>query len=1207
MATDPFVHLRVASGYSMMYGANQPDELVAAAAGYGMDALALTDRDGLSGAVRFVQACTTAGIHPIVGVDLAVLPLDGLPTAGRGRRTPARGGTERDPRLPRLTVLARPDGGWAALCRLISAVHAAGERATPIATTDLICDHAAGGDLVVLAGADAEIGRAIARKDRSAAVRWLTEWRRRLPPGGFVIGVEHHLRAGHGPGSGSFAARLQSLAEAEGVPSVLSNAVRMTTPDRAPVLDILDASRRLVPLAGHNVDRSTAECWLKPGVAMHLVADDLARRGGGDAGALLARTRALAETCRLDAAADLGIGIVHLPELGAGRAGDNGTLPGTATGTAAAADAAATLLHRCRAGIPRRWANPPAEVADRLAEELAVVARHGFETYFLTVADIVDSIRARGVRCAARGSGAGSLINYLLGISGVDPIEHDLVFERFLSPLRHELPDIDLDVESARRPEIYDMIIDDYGTDRVACVAMVETYRVRHAVRDVGAALSLPPAEVDAIAKAFPHLRASRARSALAELPELRAAGLADSRLELFFRLVEGLDGLPRHLALHPCGIVLSDRTLLDRTPVQNSHQNYPLSQFDKDDVEAMGLLKLDVLGIRMQSAMAHAVAEIDRTCDERIDLDALPHDDEATFELVRSTETLGCFQIESPGQRELIGKFAPETFADLIIDISLFRPGPVKSDMVRPFLEARQGWAEAHYLHPDLREVLAETFGVVVFHEQVMRIIATVAGCSVAVGDAARRKLGTPEGQEEVRTWFVDRARQRDYPEEVITRVWQVLAAFGSFGFCKAHAAAFALPTYQSAWLKAHYPAHFLAGVLTHDPGMYPKRLLLEEARRRGVRVLGPDVNASDDRYRAEALPDGGWGLRVGLADLLGIDSEELARIVAGQPFDSLTDFWRRARPDQPTAERLVVAGAFDELYGINIARVPGRRNRRDLMLAVADLHRADRAHRKAGHGPGQPSLELAGAAVTDPMGFPTDVPLSGLPEMSDTDRVRAELDVLGLDISRHVVDFHRPMLDAIGVTRAADLLRQRNQSEVLVAGVKVATQTPPVRSGQRVVFLTLDDASGPADAAFFANAADWVGTVFAGWLLLVRGVVRRSGPRGISLRATGCWDLPALDAIWRETLRTGTRADAAAAVRAVLEGPAPGAGEGDGGPGVNRVLVHASGFTQSAYADVRTAGSVEPRRNLWHASPGSSGPTAGGGSGMRTTGRGW
>lgn len=1163
----------------MMYGAAMPEALVQAAAERQMPALALTDRDGLSGAVRFAQSCHQEGIAPIIGVDLAVLPIDGVPMAPR-RRTPARGGVERDLRLPRITVLARPHGGWAALCRLVSAVHEASARNHPIATVDLIADHAQDGDLVVLAGSDAEVARAVACRDRAAAARWLHRWRHRLPPGRFVVAIEHHLRAGSGPGSGGFAARLQSLAEADGVPTVLTNAVRMLTPDQAAVVDVLDAARRLVPLAKHNVDRSNAECWLKPGAAMAQVAADVERRGGGRAADLLARTRALAETCQLHPQADLGIGVVHLPELGA-------------AGGYVDLDAQRTLQQRCQAGLSRLPSHQVAAAEQRLTAELEVVTHHGFETYFLTVADIVASIRARGIRCAARGSGAGSLINYVLGVSGINPVEHDLVFERFLSPLRHELPDIDLDVESARRPEIYRMIIDDYGTDRVACVAMMETYRVRHAVRDVGAALSMPPAEVDAIAKAFPHIRAARARTALAELPELRASGLGEARLDLFFSLVEGLDGLPRHLALHPCGIVLSDRTLLDRTPVQTSHEGYPLSQFDKDDVEAMGLLKLDVLGIRMQSAMAHAVAEIERTTHTHVVLDELPHDDEATYELVRSTETLGCFQIESPGQRELIGKFAPETFADLIIDISLFRPGPVKSDMVRPFLEARQGWTQPQYLHPDLRDVLAETYGVVVFHEQVIRIFAVLTGCSLAEGDAARRMLGTPDGQQRVHRWFTDQAQQRGYPDETIDRIWKVLAAFASFGFCKAHAAAFALPTYQSAWLKAHYPAHFLAGVLTHDPGMYPKRLLLEEARRQGVRVLGPDINRSDGCYRAEPLATGGWGLRVGLADLLGINAAEIDRIVAGQPFASLTDFWRRARPDHPTAERLVVAGAFDELYGIGTAQVPGRRNRRDLLLAVADLHRAERAHRQAGHGPAQPALELTGAAVTDAMGFPSDVPLSGLPEMTDTDRVRAELDVLGLDISQHVVDFHRPMLDALAVTRSAELLQVRNGAEILVAGVKVATQTPPIRSGQRVVFLTLDDASGPVDTAFFADAQDWVGTVFAGWLLVVRGVVRRSGPRGISLRATGCWDLPALDARWREALRTGTPAQATAAVREVIAGPRqtsvlPAIG--------NRALEHASGFRQSAYADVRTAGSLTPPRTLWHASPGSSGSTSGG-----------
>ena len=302
------------------------------------------------------------------------------------------------------------------------------------------------------------------------------------------------------------------------------------------------------------------------------------------------------------------------------------------------------------------------------------------------------------MRVAARGSGAGSLVNHLLGISGVNPLEHGLIMERFLSPLRQALPDIDIDVESARRTEIYTRILERFGGQRCVAVSMMDTYRVRHAVRDVGAALGLPPGEIDAFAKAFPHIRARDARAALADLPELRSSGMgrlaAQGRLDGFLDLVEALDGLPRHVALHPCGVLLSDGSLLDRTPVEASWMGFPMSQFDKDAVEEMGFLKLDVLGIRMQSAMAHALDEVVRIGGEPIELDAVPLDDPDTFAMIRTTHTLGCFQIESPGQRELIGKFAPETFGDIIVDISLFRPGPVKSDMVTPFLRARQGWA---------------------------------------------------------------------------------------------------------------------------------------------------------------------------------------------------------------------------------------------------------------------------------------------------------------------------------------------------------------------------------------------------------------------------------------------------------------------------------------------------------------------------------
>jgi error-prone DNA polymerase len=546
---------------------------------------------------------------------------------------------------------------------------------------------------------------------------------------------------------------------------------------------------------------------------------------------LLASTRRLADRCVLDPRADLGIGTVHFPDLMTD-AGDDSVAP-----QARIEAAQSVLRRRCEAGLGRRSMTLTPQVRRRLDDELDVIAQLGYPTYFLTIADVVGLVKDMGVRCAARGSGAGSLVNYLLGVSDVDPLEHRLLMERFLSPLRKALPDVDLDVESARRTDVYEKILDRYGGERCACVSMMDTYRARHALRDTGAALGMPPEEIDAVAKAFPHIRASQITAALQDLPELRASALAkpgkDGRapLDLLFTLAERLDGLPRHVALHPCGELLSDRTLLDRTPVEASWLGFPMSQFDKDDVEELGLLKLDVLGIRMQSAIAHAMNEVRRVDGVDVDIDTIPRDDPETFALIQSTRTLGMFQIESPGQRELVGKFAPETFADIITDISLFRPGPVKSDMVTPFLEARQGWKPPRFLHPDLHDALEQTCGVVVFHEQVLEIIATLTGCSLAEADEARRALGDPVvpgtqgtgGQAEVQAWFIPTALRRGYDLDTVERAWAVLKAFASFGFCKAHAAAFALPTYQSAWLKAHHTAAFLAGVLTHDPGMYP------------------------------------------------------------------------------------------------------------------------------------------------------------------------------------------------------------------------------------------------------------------------------------------------------------------------------------------------------------------------------------------------
>jgi error-prone DNA polymerase len=1307
VSLDPFVHLHVASGYSLQYGASHPHVLVERAAEHEMDTLALTDRDGVYGAVRFAKACMQARIRPVLGVDLAVAPTGALPPSasaavgsvpvgsvpggsvpgGTRARTPVRGGAFRDARLPRATFLAGSKQGWAALCRLVSATHLAGERGTPVTSLELIAEHVAGKDVLVMLGPGSELGRAATlRRDdlaRSALRRWLDV----VDRSDLIVEVVSHRLPGSGPGSSPHAARMAGISRDEGLGVVLTNAVRYADRSDAPTVDVLDAARRLVPLDLRHVDRGNAEGFLKSGKQMVEVAEEVCRYAGlgdRDARQLLARTRMVADRCAVDPREDLGLGEVHFPEFDVLRDGRHET-------------ADAMLRARCEGSIGDRYGNAPRQrIWKRLDDELQTIGRLGYASYFLTVGDVTDLIKQMGVRCAARGSGAGSLVNYLLGVSGVDPLRHGLLMERFLSPLRQALPDIDVDVESARRLEVYEKILDRYGGERCVCVSMMDTYRVRHAVRDVGAALGMPAGEIDAIAKAFPHIRARDARLALKELPELRASGLGEQRLDLMFRLVEKLDGLPRHIAVHPCGVLLSDATLLDRTPVEASYAGFPMSQFDKDDVEDLGLLKLDVLGIRMQSSMAHALDEISRVDGVTIDIDdesQVPFDDPATFSMISQAKTLGCFQIESPGQRELVGKSGIESFEDIITDISLFRPGPVKSDMVTPYLNAKQGWKMPHYLHEDLRPILEQTQGVVVFHEQVIEMIAQLTGCTLAEADEARRALGDVEGMAQAKIWFFPRAMSRGYPRRLVEDLWKVLEAFASFGFCKAHAAAFALPTYQSAWMKAHYPAHFLAGVLTHDPGMYPKRLILDDARQFGIAVLGLDVNASEKEYVVEkvgvydepfevmgqaprsspgqGLPDGrAYGIRLALSEVKGISEAEVSRIVAARPYHSLTDFWHRARVSRPIVERLVLAGGFDTVYGIGSAigvRRRGKVTRRDLLLQVADLDRHSRAVDRAGKGRGRgltgstaasvravaaanrnstnsqdrenaapgvwqkasaqsratrPAAPVTSVQLALDLGDTPDGEVSGLPEMNDSERVRAELEILGLDVSRHVVDFYDQFLDELGVTRSKDLLRQRSKSELLVAGVKVATQTPPIRSGRRVIFLTLDDSTGPVDATFFEDAqGPYAATVFHSWMLLVRGELRRTGRQGISLRATGCWELPALYQVWQHEGMAAVRevmarvpdpfGDAAQtaqdtavqgaaesrSTRPVMSKPPSGQQEGNGmtagGMGRRRVLVHSSGFKMSPYADIKPAGDdnkTAPRK-LWHRSSGSAG----------------
>ncbi|MEV0966824.1 DNA polymerase III subunit alpha [Streptomyces sp. NPDC049910] len=1233
-----FTHLHTVSGFSVRYGASHPERLAERAAERGMGALALTDRDTVAGAVRFAKACARAGIRPIFGAELAVreqiVGAAGPAVRAERRRTPVRGGAFIDESAPRVTFLAR-DGaaGWAELCRLITAAHASGGR--PVLGRDFLegaagaagpagvtaAAAAAGADgLTVLLGPDSEVGRALAEGRPDRAARLLAPWRERY---GDALRLEavHHGTGGTGPGSLRLAARTAGFAAEQGVRAVLSNAVRYADPGQGPVADVLDAARRLVPVdPARGLD--SGERWLKGADGMARAAERIAEAAGWRRDAahrMLAVTEETAAECRVDPERDLGMGYAYYPEP---------RLVG-----AAGRGAQRVLASRAAAGMVLRGYDrlPPAQARaywERMHAELDVIAFHGNATYFLTVAQVVDDVRRMGIRVAARGSGAGSLVNHLLGIAQADPVEQHLLMERFLSRRRFALPDIDIDVESARRLEVYRAILDRFGEERVAAVAMPETYRVRHAIRDVGAALSMDPAEIDRLAKAFPHIRARDARAAMEELPELREVAKEKGGHRRLWELVESLDALPRGVAMHPCGVLISDSSLLRRTPVVPTSGEiphgtagtggspFPMSQFDKEDVEDLGLLKLDVLGVRMQSAMAHAVAEIERTTGRRIDLDdpaQVPPGDPATYGLIRSAETLGCFQIESPGQRDLVGRLQPANFHDLVVDISLFRPGPVAADMVRPFIQARHGRVPVRFPHPDLAGPLAETYGVVVFHEQIIEMVDIMTGCGRDEADRVRRGLSDPESQERIRSWFAERAERRGYTAEVVARTWEIIEAFGSYGFCKAHAVAFAVPTYQSAWLKAHHPAAFYAGLLTHDPGMYPKRLLLADARRRGVPVLPLDVNRSAVTHRIELVSDGGgsgggdsgdggpgdggsvgrgpvgggvagggavtWGLRLAFSDVHGIGEAEAERIEGAQPYSSLLDFWERSRPGRPVAERLAQVGALDE-FGAN---------RRDLLLHIAELHRAQRGSvSRGGHGGHGGQLPLDGGRRTASV---------GLPDFNEAERLSAELGVLGMDASRHLMADHHVFLGELGAIPAKRLREAEHGATVLVAGAKAATQTPPIlhrtksspygeaaaREAQRIIFVTLDDSTGLIDLAFFADSqADCAHTIFHSGLLLVRGKIQRRGPRSLSVVGSAAWDLMEL----AELRRTGGLDAVASRLADHRERPAPEAS------GRGRTVHVANGVEMNPWADLRPAGSDSMGgRKFWHSSPGSAG----------------
>lgn len=856
---DTFVHLEVQSAYSFLWGTFTPEELVQEVAVRGQHAVALTD-DGLHGAVRFYKAALEAGIQPIVGARVSLW--DGSP----------------------ITLLASNFASYRNLCRLVSISFEQGVTQRNLITKQDFA-HWSPGLICLAAGRGSTIRSALERGNLDAACARLLELKELIqaPERLFVV-LQNHAPASDTSGQAlRVMERAVDLAAHLGLATVATNAVTFLRPE-----DIL-LHQTLVDIQKHHHHRNVTPL---PHDRFSLISAEemLSRVPYPEA---IENTEHIAQLCRAFA---FPVGRLHPPSL------------------QAPVHASATLKRLAFREAARHYRPLPVHYLRRLDRELTVIDQMKLADFFLLVRQVVDFARDGGIRHSVRGSAAGSLVVYLL-LGGVDPVAHNLLFERFINEGRSDMPDIDLDFDSDRRDEVIRYLMERFPR-QTAMVSTIHTFKVRSAVRLVARALGYPLHEIDRLATCLPwSLRGRDLNAALTNLPELR-----DTPLKNETRLIElaaRLTGLPFQSSVHLGGVIIAPEDIKAWTPVGASPKNIPVGQLDKDDVDALGLLKLDILGLRMHTAIRKAL-ELLRQKGIVLDLDRTPLDDRKTFALLRSTESVGVFQLESPGQRHLLGRLQPRRFRDLIAETSLFRPGPVEGNIVETFVKRRNHEEPVRIPHEDLSPVLAETYGVILFQEQVLRIAHVFAGLSYAEADAFRRAMTKDrksKKMERLKHRFVQGALDRGYSRALIENVFQQVAAFASYGFCKAHAASFSHITYQSAFLKTHYPQAFYLGLLNAGQvGSYPPSVILNEARRRGVPVYPPHINASTQDYE----PDGS-GIRASLLVVNGVGPEMARRIVADRkrrgPFRTEDEFRARLSIPDRVLKVLVSAGALDGL----------------------------------------------------------------------------------------------------------------------------------------------------------------------------------------------------------------------------------------------------------------------------------------------------
>jgi DNA polymerase-3 subunit alpha len=1030
--TAPFVHLRLHTEYSLVDGLIRIKSLVKQVAAAGMPAVAVTDVSNLFALIKFYKAALGAGIKPIVGVEAWV----------RRNEEPAR-----------LVLLCQNLDGYHNLTRLVSRSYLEGQqRGLPVIDQAWLTGNTDG--LIALSGGrEGELGRALLNDQRDQARVWLADWRK-LFPERFYLEVQRTGRSREE----EYLEAVVDLAAATRTPVVATNEVCFLQRE-----DFEAHEARVCIHDGATLDdprrprRYSEYQYLRAPTEMAELFADLPEA--------LENSVEIARRCNLR----LELGKNVLPDF---------PVPD-------GMDADSYFSRQSRAGLEQRlrrlfdpvapdFAERRRPYDERLEEELGVIIQMGFPGYFLIVADFIQWARAHEVPVGpGRGSGAGSLVAYALGITDLDPLAYDLLFERFLNPERVSMPDFDIDFCMEGRDRVIEYVAQRYGRDRVSQIATHGSMAAKAVVRDVGRVLGHPYGFVDRIAKLIPFELGITLDKAVEQEAELRRLYENDEEVRTLIELARKLEGLARNVGKHAGGVVIAPSTLTDFSPLyrEQDDDSSLITQFDKDDVEAAGLVKFDFLGLRTLTIIDWAVRTVNRqraaAGEVPLDIAAIPLDDADTFDLLKRHQTTAVFQLESSGMKDLIRRLQPDCFEEIVALVALFRPGPLQSGMVDDFIDRKHGRARIEYPHPALATVLKPTYGVILYQEQVMQIAQILAGYTLGGADLLRRAMGKKKAEEmaKQRQTFVKGSVERQVESETASYIFDLMEKFAGYGFNKSHSAAYALVSYQTAWLKAHHPAAFMAAVLSSDMDKTDKVVVfIEECRRMNLKLAPPDINGSDYRFTVGEFGE----IRYGLGAIKGAGEAAIEGLVEerrqGGAYRDLFDLCQRVdlrKLNRRVLEALIRSGAFDALGP----------NRATLAAQLPDALQLAEQHSR-NDAAGQNDLFGLAAAEKTPAR-----PLSvvAVPEWNEEERLRGEKETLGVYLTGHPISRVAAELAALRATRLRDLienggtLRRGSDRSVLIAGLVVSLRTRNANRGGRIAFVTLDDNSGRLEVRIF------------------------------------------------------------------------------------------------------------------------------------------